>query len=162
MGSNQDFGSRPEDCPGISTAIGMYEPEPCFLGFADELSLFNAKTFAENIINWYRRHDIKLKDTIWYFDGGSEYTGNIKAREFSIYRKVLAKADIIGIQIPKTTYNAEVETIHHTIEFQFFEVESFENRTGFIRKATTYQLWYNLYRKTLTAIISAQMTSLKP
>jgi len=52
-----------------------------------------------------------------------------------------------GLQIPKTTYNAEVETIHNTIEFEFFEVERFLDRADFFAKASGYQLWYNCERR---------------
>ena len=51
------------------------------------------------------------------------------------------------MQIPNVTDNAEVETIHNTIEFEFLEVERFCDRDDFFRKANGYQLWYNCDRK---------------
>ena len=65
----------------------------------------------------------------------------------SSYQQALRAAKIDGFQIPKTTYNAEVETIHNTIEFEFFDIEHFRDRTEFFRKATSYQWWYNCARK---------------
>ena len=117
------------------------------LGFANDLSLSHATVFAELVIAWYRRHGIPLAGSVWNHDGGSEFIGAWNAKHKSSYQRALAAAKIEGFQIPKTTYNAEVETIHNTIEFEFFEVERFGNRADFFRKATSYQWWYNCLRK---------------
>jgi len=117
------------------------------LGFADELSLSHSTVFAELVIEWYRQHQIDLAGSMWNHDGGSEFIGAWNAKEPSSYQQALAAARIEGFQIPKTTYNAEVETIHNTIEFEFFEVERFRDRADFFRKATSYQWWYNCDRK---------------
>jgi len=118
-----------------------------FLGFADELSLSHAAAFTEVLVAWYRLHGVRLKDSVWHHDGGSEYIGSWQAKEPSAFQRVLAGARIRGLEIPKTTYNAEVETIHNTIEFEFFEVDRFRDRRDFFRKASGYQLWYNWERK---------------
>jgi len=118
-----------------------------FLGFADELSVNHAALFTEVLVAWYRQHGVRLKDGVWLHDGGSEYIGSWQARRASAFQRVLVGAGIKGIQIPKTTYNAEVETIHNTIEFEFFEVDRFRDRRDFFRKASGYQLWYNWERK---------------
>jgi transposase len=117
------------------------------LGFANDLSLSHATVFAELVIEWYRQHQIKLPGSTWNHDGGSEFIGAWNAKEPSSYQQVLAAAEIGGLQIPKTTYNAEVETIHNTIEFEFFEVERFKDRADFFRKASSYQWWYNCDRR---------------
>ena len=118
-----------------------------FLGYADELSLSHATIFVETVVHWYQSHRIKLAGSTWSYDGGSEYIGSANAKQQSSYQEVLARVGINGLQIRKTTYNAEVETIHNTIEFEFFEVERFTNREDFFKKATAYQLWYNCLRK---------------
>lgn len=118
-----------------------------FLGFADELSLSHATAFTEVLVAWYRLHGVRLKDSVWHHDGGSEYIGSWQAKEPSAFQRVLAEARIRGLEIPKTTYNAEVESIHNTIEFEFFEVDRFRDRRDFFRKASGYQLWYNWERK---------------
>src|SRR3989338_7558102 len=41
---------------------------------------------------------------------------------------------------------ADVETIHGLMETEFYEIESFADRTDFMRKADTYQLFFNLER----------------
>ena len=43
--------------------------------------------------------------------------------------------------------NADVETVHSTIEGEFFDAQCFTNRADFFAKVATYQLWYNVARK---------------
>jgi transposase-like protein len=118
-----------------------------FLGFADELSLSHAAVFTEVLVAWYLLHGVRLRDGVWLHDGGSEYIGSWQAKEPSAFQRVLTGAGIKGLEIPKTTYNAEVETIHNTIEFEFFELDRFRDRRDFFRKASGYQLWYNWERR---------------
>ena len=118
-----------------------------FLGYADELSLSHATIFAETVIQWYQSNGIELLQSIWSYDSGSEYIGSANAKRQSSYQEVLTRVGINGLQIRKTTYNAEVETIHNTVEFEFFEVERFKDRVDFFKKASAYQLWYNCLRK---------------
>jgi transposase-like protein len=118
-----------------------------FLGFADELSLSHSAAFTEVLVAWYRAHGVRLNGSVWNHDGGSEYIGSWQAKQPSAFQRVLASAKIKGLQIPKTTYNAEVETIHNTIEFEFFDVDRFRDRRDFFRKASGYQLWYNCERR---------------
>jgi len=118
-----------------------------FLGFANELSGTHAAAFTRALTAWYRQHGVRLRGGVWLHDGGSEYIGSVKAKHPSAFQRALAEARIRGLQIPKTTYNAEVETIHNTIEFEFFEVERFLDRADFFAKASGYQLWYNCERR---------------
>ncbi len=118
-----------------------------FLGFAKELSLSHAAAFTEVLVAWYRLHGVRLRDGVWLHDGGSEYIGSWQAKEPSAFQRLLAEAGIRSLEIPKTTWNAEVETIHNTIEFEFFGVDRFRDRRDFFCKASGYQLWYNLERK---------------
>ncbi|MEO0080519.1 MAG: hypothetical protein ABIK44_07585, partial [candidate division WOR-3 bacterium] len=99
------------------------------------------------LVAWYRLHGVRLRDGVWLHDGGSEYIGSWQAQEPSAFQRVLAGAGIRGLEIPKTTWNAEVESIHNTVEFEFFEVDRFRARRDFFRKASGYQLWYNWERK---------------
>ncbi|MEO0082561.1 MAG: hypothetical protein ABIL25_09810, partial [candidate division WOR-3 bacterium] len=73
--------------------------------------------------------------------------GSWQAKEPSAFQRLLAEAGIRSLEIPKTTWNAEVETIHNAIEFEFFEVDGFRDRRDFFCKAGGYQLCYNLEQK---------------
>ena len=44
------------------------------------------------------------------------------------------------------TYQSDVETVHHLIEHEFFDLETFTGRADFLAKATLYQLCFNLVR----------------
>ncbi len=43
--------------------------------------------------------------------------------------------------------NADVESVHSTIEPEFFDIEKFRGRCDFFSKIITYQYYYNLARK---------------
>jgi transposase-like protein len=118
-----------------------------FLGFADELSGTHAAAFTRELLAWYREHGVRLTGAVWHHDGGSEYIGSVTAKKPSAFQLELTAARVRGLQIPKTTYNAEVESIHNTIEFEFFEVERFRDRADFFAKASGYQIWYNCERR---------------
>jgi len=42
--------------------------------------------------------------------------------------------------------NADVESFHATIEFEFFDLESFSSRDEFFKKVQVYQSFYNFTR----------------
>ena len=50
-------------------------------------------------------------------------------------------------QIPKVTYNADIETFHRTVEEEFFDGETYRDKEEFFQKITGYIRYYNLVRK---------------
>jgi len=118
-----------------------------FLGFGAERSLQHATVFAEWITAWLAEHGMDLKGGRWQFDGGSEFIGSWQAARKSSFIQTLETRGIEPFQVPKTTYNADVETIHNLIELEFFDIEAFQNREDFFTKASTYQRWFNILRK---------------
>ena len=118
-----------------------------FLGYARERSLQHATVFAEWITAWLSEHGVESKESRWQTDGGSEFIGSWNTLKKSDFIKVLERHGISHFQIPKVTYNADVETIHNLIELEFFDIESFQNRRDFFTKVSTYQRWFNILRK---------------
>ena len=118
-----------------------------FLGYSDELSLSHSTLFTETIGEWLKNKGVKTDGTVWQSDGGSEFIGSWQAKEKSAFIKAVEAIGATHFQIPKVTYNADVETVHNTIEFEFFDIEAFNSRDMFFDKATTYGLYYNLMRK---------------
>jgi hypothetical protein len=128
-----------------------------FLGFADTLSLQHATVFAEWIVAWLEEHGVKktkeevVKEVMardrWQTDGGSEFIGSWCAKTKSTFIWTLEAHGIDHFQIPKTTYNADVETVHNLIELEFYDIETFRDRRDFFLKASTYQRWFNILRK---------------
>jgi len=58
----------------------------------------------------------------------------------------------IGLEHPAISssphlWQADIETVHRLIEDEFYEVEEFEGREDFLRKAGAYTLWFNCVRK---------------
>ena len=48
----------------------------------------------------------------------------------------------------RSTFNSDVESVHGTMEPEFYELERFSGcRLAFLRQAFAYQLFYNLIRK---------------
>jgi transposase len=118
-----------------------------FLGFADTLSLQHATVFAEWILAWLEEHGVKRPGDRWQTDGGSEFIGSWCAKTKSAFIRALEARKIAHFQIPKTTYNADVETVHNLIELEFYDIERFKDRQDFFLKASTYQRWFNILRK---------------
>ena len=119
-----------------------------FLGFADERSLINAALFAGYINEHLKKHDLIVKDGIRQTDNGSEYIGSWSAKNPSAYTLAIESAKLIHGTIPPGAhrFQSDVETVHNLIETEFYEIENFTDRTEFMEKAYTYQLFFNLER----------------
>lgn len=118
-----------------------------FLGYAQERSLQHATVFAEWVTAWLSEHGMRQPGDRWQTDGGSEFIGSWNTKTKSDFIKALEHRKIAHFQIHKTTYNADVETVHNTIELEFYDIETFRDRDDFFAKVSTYQRWYNLLRK---------------
>jgi len=118
-----------------------------FIGYSKELSLTHSALFAEVIGDWLKRHGVKTEGTIWQSDGGSEFIGSWQAKRKSAFIRCIEGLGAGHFQIPKVTYNADVEAVHNTIEFEFYDIEGFNGREDFFDKASTYCGYYNLLRK---------------
>jgi transposase len=120
-----------------------------FMGFAQERSLTNSVLFADYINSALQRCDVDLSRTTRQSDNGSEYIGHVTAKRPSAYTMTI---ESIAGQIHQTippgayTYQADVETVHNLVEMEFYEVETFTDREDFLKKARTYQLYFNLLR----------------
>lgn len=121
-----------------------------FLAFSNELSLTYATLFAQYIIQHLQDSGVDLSQATWQSDNGSEFIGSWQAKTDSIFTQTI---ESVPGQKHRTIppgahrFQADVETVHNLIEFEFFEIESFAHRADFLAKANTYQLWFNLVRK---------------
>lgn len=118
-----------------------------FLGYSKELSLSHSLIFIEMIGRWLKNHGVKTEGTIWQSEGGSEFIGSWQAKNKSAFIKAIEGFGAEYLQIPKITYNADVEAVHNTVELEFYDIEAFNDAEDFFAKATTYNLYYNLLRK---------------
>ena len=120
-----------------------------FLGFADERALIYATLFAQYLNYHLQKAGADLSKTVRQTDNGSEYIGSWQAKKPSAYTKAI---ESVPGQIHNTIfpgahrYQSDVETVHNLIEVEFYEVEGFKNKDNFLRKAYSYQLFFNLMR----------------
>ena len=120
-----------------------------FLGFADERSITHAKLFAEYVNEHLKKYDLIVENGIRQTDNGSEYIGSWSAKKPSAYTlAVESTKKLIHSTIPPGAhrFQSDVETVHNLIEIDFYEIENFANRDDFMKKAHTYQLFFNLER----------------
>ena len=123
-----------------------------FLAFADELS----KTYATSAINRFlthlRRFEIDTKGTMIKTDLGAEFDGNTLHFDEGSFHRVIEKYHATHRFNPPQcpNANADVESIHNTVENEFFDAVSFKNRQDFFAKIAFYQLWYNVKRTICT------------
>ena len=118
-----------------------------FLGYSQDLSLTASTLFVETIGAWLKKHGVKTEGTVWQSDGGSEFIGSWQKQGKSAFIKEIDALGAEHFQIPKVTYNADVETVHNTIELEFFDLEAFNNKDDFFDKATTCGLHDDLLKE---------------
>jgi transposase len=124
-----------------------------FLGFADECCLSYATLFADLLIRHLTLCGVELSGSRIQTDNGSEFIGSWQAKESSAFTERIEEVQgLTHHTIPPGahTHQADVETAHRLIEDEFYEVEHFSSRRDFLAKATTYQLWFNVARRTAT------------
>ena len=120
-----------------------------FLGFANELSLTHSQIFAVYINHFLKKFMALPEESCRQTDNGSEYIGSWNAKEPSAYTRTI---ELLPGQCHQTIYpgahrmQSDVETIHNLMEAEFYEIEPFKNRSDFMAKATSYQLFFNLHR----------------
>jgi hypothetical protein len=118
-----------------------------FLGYADELSLTYAEAFAKRIALHLRSHGVRSPYVTWQTDNGSEFVGSWQAVEKSAFTRTIESFGSRHRTIPpgQHRFQADVETVHSLMEVEFY-LERFSSRYDFIRKAQTYQHYFNYVR----------------
>lgn len=121
-----------------------------FLAYADEVSVTYAELAVRRWLEHLRRQGINPATVLIQSDNGSEFDGTARHKHDRGFVHTIET--VFGAThrfIPPGCKNAQadVETIHSTIEPEFYDIEQFGDRRDFLQKATTYQLWYNVARK---------------
>ncbi|MBI1998649.1 MAG: hypothetical protein HYS66_19545 [Deltaproteobacteria bacterium] len=121
-----------------------------FIGYAQECSLASATFFAQLLPAHLQKEGADLKGGRVQTDNGTECVGSWNAQQDSAFtRAIQAVPGLTHRTIPPAahTRQADVETAHRLIEDEFYEVETFTSRSDFLAKATSYNLWFNTFRK---------------
>lgn len=123
-----------------------------FLGFSREKSATSACLFIRLLCEHLRDHGLDLKHTRFQTDNGSEFIGCFRQdRSRDGFEKIVEGFGATHKRIPVRawSYNSDVETVHRTIEQEFYDLESFQSVKDFHQRAASYQAWYNLVRSNM-------------
>lgn len=117
-----------------------------FLGFADEISELHAETMIGYVLKTLVPQ-FPGKITV-QTDNGVEFSGTTRSLEGNHFRNTVKGLGADHRYIPPghCNANADVESIHATIEEEFYNLTSFSSRKDFLNKAESYRLFYNLER----------------
>jgi transposase len=121
-----------------------------FLGFANEKSASNACLFARILCEHLQNCGVDMKQLKIQTDNGTEFIGCFRQdRSRDGFENVVTGFGAVHKRIPVRawSYNSDVETVHSTIESEFYDLENFEGIKDFHRRVASYQAWYNLVRE---------------
>jgi len=121
-----------------------------FLAYADDLSKTYAVLTVKRLLKHLEKHGVDLTEVVIQSDNGPEFDGgrlNQKSEGFVSAIEKDFPSRHVYIPPGCSNANADVESVHATIETEFFDIEKFRNRQDFLAKITTYQHYYNLARK---------------
>ena len=116
------------------------------MGFANEKSASSACLFAQLLCEHLRSCGLDLKRTKLQTDNGSEFIGCFRQdRTRDGFERIVQG---FGKRIPPRawSYNSDVETVHRTIEDEFYDLENFADIKDFHQRIASYQACYNLIR----------------
>jgi len=119
------------------------------LGFANEKSASNACLFAQILCEHLRKCGVDMSKLKIQTDNGSEFIGcNRQDGSRDGFESVVEGFNSVHKRIPVRawSYNSDVETVHSTIESEFYDLENFEGIKDFHQRVASYQAWYNLVR----------------
>ena len=121
-----------------------------FLGYAKEKTAVNSCTFVRIICQHLKNCGVDMCKLRFQTDNGSEFIGcfrDDKTRDG--FEKTVGGFGSDHKRIPSGawSYNSDVETVHSTIELEFFDLENFENVRDFHQRTASYQAYYNIVRE---------------
>jgi transposase-like protein len=121
-----------------------------FADYASERSATLACVFAERIISHLVACGLDPHTVGFQSDNGSEYAGGQDGRGVPHgFKPTVEGHGLTHTFIPPSayTYNSDVETVHRLCEDEFFDRESFRDRSHFLAKAQSYWLYFNVARR---------------
>jgi transposase len=121
-----------------------------FLGYSDELSELNARTMIDYILSEMKSDlPFDISKLTVQTDNGSEFSGQARKVETAPFVQMIEKthgANHVYIRPGHCNAQADVESSHHLIEEEFFDLTRFIDREDFFRKAESYRLYFNFVR----------------
>lgn len=121
-----------------------------FLSYADSISVNYAELTIRRFLEHLRNCGVDTAGVDIQTDNGVEFEGRtVKGKLTGFIHTIESLAGATHTYIPPgcSNANADVESVHATIETEFFDIEYFTSRNDFFAKVSTYQLFYNLSRR---------------
>lgn len=117
-----------------------------FLGYADEISIEKSTKMLHYVLGKIAA-EFPGK-VIVQTDNGVEFSGTTRHYENNVFSKAVHSYGAEHRYIPPgmCNANADVESIHDTIEEEFYNLTQFCSRADFFQKAESYRSFYNLQR----------------
>jgi transposase len=117
-----------------------------FLGYADEISIEKSIKMLEVVLKKIT-HEFPGQVVV-QTDNGVEFSGTTRHYENNYFTQTVHRYGAEHRYIPPgmCNANADVESIHDTIEEELYNLTSFSCREDFFRKAESYRCFYNLQR----------------
>ena len=141
---------KPLNLPNYQYTVRDSKSGMLFLGYSEELSELNARTMVDYVISEMKLDlpfDIKKLNV--QTDNGSEFSGLARRVETAPFVHMIEKthgANHNYIRPGHCNANADVESLHQTIEVEFFDLVRFKDREDFLKKIESYRLYYNFTR----------------
>ena len=117
-----------------------------FISYAQERSLTYATLFADRILAHLKDCGVNLSSVTIQTDNGSEFIGSWQQKGPCAFTRLVEDryhSNKRTIPPAAHTYQSDVETCHRLIEQELLVVEPFFNRSDFLAKVRTYQLFFN-------------------
>lgn len=120
-----------------------------FLGYSDELSELNARTMVDYVIRHFQAAGVDAQNVTVQTDNGSEFSGMAKYENTATFVKHVE--GILGanhryIRSGNKNAQADVESSHWWIEYEFYDLTTHNSRADFLQNAEAYRLFFNLVR----------------
>jgi transposase-like protein len=121
-----------------------------FLAYSNELSKTYATLAVQRFLAHLQHHGLDTRPIIITTDLGTEFDGDTVHYQpggfhLTIEQSFGAKHRFNPPACPNA--NADVESVHNTVETELFDAQVFTSKADFFAKTSTYQLWYNAARK---------------
>jgi len=121
-----------------------------FLGYANQKTAVNACLFIRILCEHLRKCGVDMGALKFQTDNGKEFIGCFRQdRSRDGFGKIVEGFGATHRRIPPRawSYNSDVETVHSTIELEFFDLENFEGLKDFHSRVASYQAGYNIIRE---------------
>ena len=121
-----------------------------FLAYSNVLAKTYSTLAVARFLQHLRHHGLDTTKVILTTDLGTEFDGDtLRYRPDSFHLTIQHRFGAEHRFNPPScpNANADVESVHHTIEAELFDAQCFDSRSDFFAKTATYQLWYNAARK---------------